>query len=221
MKCPHCLDSIHDKPRLIDLGKDVDGEWAIISQTCPSCKKFIFNLCSGKIGVNLSRERTFHKINSHLLVRPKTSSRPPVPTEVTDEFSSDYKEACLVITDSPKASSALSRRALQHILREKAGVKPSNLAAEIQEVIDSNQLPSYLAESIDAVRNIGNFAAHPIKSNNIGEIVDVEPGEAEWNLDVIESLFDFYFVQPEIIKKKRAALDAKLAGAGKPAMKKP
>jgi hypothetical protein len=47
----------------------------------------------------------------------------------------------------------------------------------------------------------------------------VEPGEAEWNLDVLEALFDFYFVQPELLKKKRAALDAKLAEAGKPKMK--
>jgi hypothetical protein len=80
-------------------------------------------------------------------------------------------------------------------------------------------LPSYLAESIDAVRNIGNFAAHSMKSQHSGEILDVEPGEAEWNLEVLESLFDFYFVQPAILKAKRAALDAKLGEAGKPPMK--
>jgi hypothetical protein len=152
-------------------------------------------------------------------VYPKTASRPPVPTDVPEEFSVDYVEACLVIADSPKASAALSRRSLQHILREKAGVKKSNLASEIQEVIDGNQLPSFLAESIDAVRNIGNFAAHPIKCQSIGEIVEVEPGEAIWNLDVIESLFDFYFVQPEVIKKKRKVLNIKLKDAGKPEMK--
>ncbi len=39
---------------------------------------------------------------------------------------------------------------------------------------------------IDAVRVIGNFAAHPIKSKSTGEIVDVEPGEAEWNLNTLE-----------------------------------
>jgi hypothetical protein len=33
---------------------------------------------------------------------------------------------------------------------------------------------------LDAIRTIGNFAAHPIKSTSSGEIVDVEPGEAEW-----------------------------------------
>ena len=150
---------------------------------------------------------------------PKAPSRVPIPKEVPIEFSGDYTEACLVLQDSPKASAALSRRCLQHILREKAGVKKSDLADEIQQVIDGGKLPSHLTESLDAIRNIGNFAAHPIKSKSSGEVVDVEAGEADWNLDVLEALFDFFFVQPELIKKKRAALNQKLGDAGKPPMK--
>ncbi len=99
------------------------------------------------------------------------------------------------------------------------GVVKGNLADEIEQVISSGKLPSHLAESLDAIRHIGNFAAHPIKSTSSGEIVPVEPGEAEWTLDVIEALFDFLFVQPEKIKKKRAALNQKLKDAGKPPMK--
>jgi len=154
-----------------------------------------------------------------ILVYPKAYSRIPVAPEVTAAFAIDYKEACLVLADSSKASAALSRRCLQHILREKAGITQSNLANEIQQALDSNKLPSYLMESLDAVRNIGNFAAHSIKSTSTVEVVDVEPGEAEWNLDVIEALFDFYFVQPEAIKKKRANLNKKLGDAGKPQLK--
>jgi hypothetical protein len=66
---------------------------------------------------------------------------------------------------------------------------------------------------------IGNFAAHPLKSTNTGAIVEVERGEAEWLLDVLESLFDFYFVRPAQLAAKRAALDQKLGEAGKPPMK--
>ncbi len=108
---------------------------------------------------------------------------------------------------------------MQHILRDKLKIKKSDLAKEIQEVIDNALLPADLLESIDAIRNIGNFAAHPIKSQSSGEIVDVEPGEAEWNLDVLEMLFDYLFVRPEIVKKKKLALNAKLSDAGKPNMK--
>ncbi len=79
--------------------------------------------------------------------------------------------------------------------------------------------PSHISEIVDAVRNVGNFAAHPIKSKQTGEIIEVEPGEAELNLDVIEALFDFYFVTPALIAKKKADLNKKLQDAGKPPMK--
>jgi hypothetical protein len=155
------------------------------------------------------------------MVHPKNIARAPVPAEVPTEFAGDYSEACLVVPDSEKASAALSRRCLQNLLREKAGLKKGDLANEIQAVLDSKQLPSHLADDLDAVRNIGNFAAHPLKATNTSEIVDVEAQEAEWLLNVLEGLFDFYFVQPARAKAKRDALNAKLQSIGKPPMKQP
>lgn len=73
-----------------------------------------------------------------------------------------------------------------------AKVNPDDLSKEIQQLLDSKKLPSYLAEEIDAVRNIGNFAAHPVKDKSTGEIAEVKEGEADWNLNVLEGLFDFY-----------------------------
>jgi hypothetical protein len=93
------------------------------------------------------------------------------------------------------------------------------LIDEIKQVVDSNKLPTTVSESLDAVRAIGNFAAHPIKSKVTGEIVDVEPEEAEWNLDVLESLFDFYYVLPAKAKAKKDALNKKLQDAAKPLVK--
>jgi hypothetical protein len=108
---------------------------------------------------------------------------------------------------------------LQALLRDKAGTIKKDLADQITEVIAKSHLPTHIQEGLDAVRNIGNFAAHPIKSESTGEIVEVEPGEAEWNLDVLESLFDFYFVQPALTAKRRAALNTKLKDANKPPLK--
>lgn len=105
------------------------------------------------------------------------------------------------------------------MLRDEAKVKHQDLFNEIQELLDRGTLPSHIADSVDAVRNIGNFAAHPIKSQSSGEIVPVEPGEAEWNLDVLESLFDFYFVSPARTKARKDALNKKLSDAGKPPLK--
>jgi len=208
MKCPHCLVEIHPEKHDGHIGQDADGQWFFETLLCPNpnCKRLIiFLLNQGK----------------SILVRPRGVSRAPVPPEVPKEIAEDYTEACLVLADSPKASAALGRRCLQHLLREKAAVKQGDLADEIQQVIDSRQLPSHLSEAIDAVRNTGNFAAHPVKSKSTGGVVPVEPGEAEWNLDVLESLFDFYFVQPESLKQKRESLNKKLQDAGKPPMKGP
>lgn len=219
MKCPHCTVEFHDEERLIYIGRDIDSAWGIVSHTCPKCERLILTLAKGEVKQDSNFRRIFSNPTDQVFIRPKTSNRPPVPSQVPKEFVEDYQEACLVLADSPKASAALSRRCLQYILQEKAGVAHRDLARQIQEVIDSNALPSYIAESIDAIRNIGNFAAHPIKSKSTGEIVPVEPGEAEWSLDVIEMLYDFYFVQPTIIQQKRDALNQTLVDAGKPLMK--
>ena len=80
-------------------------------------------------------------------------------------------------------------------------------------------MPTHIAEDLDAIRNIGNFAAHPQKSVNTGVIMPVEPNEAEWNLDVLEMLFDFYYVQPAKSAARRNALNEKLREAGKKPMK--
>ena len=68
-------------------------------------------------------------------------------------------------------------------------------------------------------RNIGNLAAHPTKNKGTGEIIDVEPGEADWQLDTLEGLFDFYFVQPALLQARKDALNDKLQKAGKPPLK--
>jgi len=154
-----------------------------------------------------------------IMVWPKGISRTSVPPEVPPDIVEDYKEACVVLADSPKASAALSRRCLQILLRTAAGVKPGDLSGEIQQVLDSKTLPTSVAENVDAIRNIGNFAAHPNKSTSTGEVLPVEPEEAEWNLEVLESLFDVYFVQPARAKAKRDALNKKLQDAGKPPLK--
>lgn len=219
MKCPHCQTEFHDKVQTLELGSDCDGFWFLDAQSCPSCGRYIFQLQS-KARLFTPGVGTYHGAEiGRYFVRPRVASRPMPPNDVPIEFSQDYVEASLVLSDSPKASAALSRRCLQHILREKAGVKHSDLAKEIDQVISSAQLPSHLVEAIDAIRNIGNFAAHPIKSTSTGEILPVEPGEAEWTLDVLDGLFDFYFVQPAILKQKKDSLNAKLASANKPPIK--
>ncbi len=215
MKCPHCMVAFHDRTRYVYLDNDIEGTWGIGMETCPACNRLILYL----IDATWTSTASAVDIKKARLIRPKGTTRPPCPGEVPPAIAEDYIEACLVLPDSPKASAALSRRCLQNILREKAKVTHGSLADEIQEVLDAKTLPPYIAEVVDLVRTIGNFAAHPIKSTKSGEIIPVEPGEAECNLDVIEALFDFYFVQPVLLQKKRDAINQKLTDAGKKPIK--
>jgi Domain of unknown function (DUF4145) len=198
MKCPHCLVDYHYSCGRGQIGQFTD--WIMESSRCPSCMKPIIFVEHG------GRKR---------LVEPKGVARAPLPKEVPPKYAEDYKESCLVLADSRKASAALSRRCLQNILREVGGVKHGDLYDEIEETIQSKSVPTHISDALHAVRTIGNFAAHPIKSKSTGEIVEVESGEAEWNLEVLESLFDFYFVQPARFAEKKAALNKKLQEAGK------
>jgi hypothetical protein len=216
MKCPHCRVAFHDTPSDRYLGEDSDGHWGISVVVCAACGKAIFTLQrSSRVGVGIGGEVFLGPVEHEVMVYPRGTGRPPLPAEVPPEVAEDYTEACLVLTDSPKASAALSRRCLQNLLRTAGEVKPGDLAGEIAQVLGRGNLPSLLAQSIDAVRHIGNFSAHPLKSTSTGEVLPVEPQEAEWNLEVLEALFDFYYVQPAILEAKRDSLNVKLAEAGK------
>jgi hypothetical protein len=175
---------------------------------CPNCGKSTINLSTTLKSTNVKRYQQLY---------PLASARPPVPVEVPAKIAKMYDEAGLILPLSEEASAALSRRCLQAVLVDAGKATEKDLAPQIDEVLP--KLPSYLQTQVDAIRNIGNFGSHPNKSKVSGEIIEVERGEAEWNLDVLDALFDFYYVQPAKIMVKRQALDKKLSEIGKPAMK--
>ena len=221
MICPHCQTAIHEGPNLRELvGNRRVGpnyiDWVSCQQVCPECNNDIIWIVQRTMTVEQPL-KVVHE-DKHL-VWPRKIIKSPAKPQVPRKYADDYTEACLILQDSPKASAAIARRCLQNLLRDEIKVKPSSLDKDIQEIIDAKLLPSYLSENIDAIRTIGNFSAHPIKSQTTGEIVEVEENEAEWSLNVLESLFDFVFVQPELLAKKREGINKKLGEAGKPPMK--
>lgn len=228
MKYPHCNTTFADAfadsliaqhPQVTSRTSQVLAPpvgWTASSQRCPECHNFIIYLRRHRTPGPTPQTSVFTwSVDLQFLAYPRSGSR-PIPPEVPSPYRDDFSEACKALTDSPKASAALSRRCLQAVLRDKAGTKKKDLADQIDEVIQSGRVPPHIQGELDAVRAIGNFAAHATKSTATGEIIDVEPGEAEWNLDVLESLFEFYFVQPGLTASRKAALNVKLKAAGKP-----
>jgi Domain of unknown function (DUF4145) len=208
MKCSHCRVDFHDDwnvqfvrwPDDKSNATDPDGKWTLRTTKCPACTRLTIVLRVGSEG-------SPHDIQAW----PKTMSRPPLPVDVTIGYRKDYEQAARVLTDSPEASAALSRRCLQRLLREKAEVKPGKLHKEIQAAVDSGRLPTYVTDTLlHAIRHFGNFGAHAETDVNTNEIIEVEPGEAEWCLDILDTLFDFYFVQPAKTAARLKQLEEKL-----------
>jgi len=119
-----------------------------------------------------------------------------------------YLEASQVNNISPRASATLCRYLLQMILHEELKIKKKNLVEEIAELENIQSIPSTLITMLQVFRKIANFGAHPKKSTNSSEIVEIEQGEAEVMLELIEELFDFIFIKPkqqdEFLKKIEA-----------------
>jgi hypothetical protein len=221
MQCGMCGIAFHDNAGGAQVARDVDGIWEIESYICPSCNRANIFLVGYAIA-NKAGTKEILKIReiARIMARPlRKSLRPVAHPDVPAKFSCDYNEACEVLPVSAKSSAALSRRCLQHLLRDHVNTKKKDLADQIDEVLRSNVLPSHLAELLDAIRVVGNFAAHPLKNSSTGEIVEVEVGEAEVILDTLVGLFDFFFVAPRRTADWKAALNEKLVAAGKPPVK--
>jgi hypothetical protein len=216
MKCPHCNTGINveyeESETWEEEGQTGNG-YQVAWAHCPNCWELIVMLQRGKY-----KDGHLRGVTTEEILFPKFMTRYVEP-EVPEAYRQDFLEAASIMMISPKASAAVSRRLLQLVLREQFKIQHASLAHEIDAFLKLKDIPAYLAGAVDAVRNVGNFAAHPLKDTNTGEVVEVESGEAEWLLDVIEALFDFAFVQPKRLSQRKAALNKKLQSMGKPPMK--
>ena len=197
-QCPGCgLDFITDQDKDSSMEQDPSGMWwAVLWDFCPGCGETAVWVVSGTESDSMDPDEQPPTDFEFRVVLPRIVAGRPVPSEVPLEFSVDYREACLILADSPKASAALSRRCLQTILREKTEVPHKDLYGEVRWVIENAGLPSLLVEVLDIPREIGNVGTHPMKNLETGMIADVERWEAEWCLEIIEALYEHYFVAP-------------------------
>jgi len=204
MNCPHCGKAFHDNWTSLGLGS---AQWVAHVTFCPACKCPTLELSDG---------------HERFRVYPTNTFRKPTPNEVPPHIKEDYEEACRVLPISPKASAALSRRCLQVILREQGYAQRDlvdQITALLGETDPKKSIPSVLRETVDAIRNFGNFSAHPITDQTTLQVIPVEPEEAEWCLEILDEMFDHYYVKPALAAVRKAALDVRLAAAGKPPSK--
>jgi hypothetical protein len=187
---------------------------------CPECSQLIVLLRHGTYWQQGLGEEAMRELypTKEQVIYPKRRSKLLSP-DVPQRHKNDFSEAFACLDVSPKASAAVSRRILQDVLENHYAIKKASLEKEIDEFIARPDIPPFLSQQVDAVRKIGNFAAHPLKSTRTSEVLEVEEGEAEWLIATLETLFDVAFIQPERLKRLKTQLNAKLNEAGKPPMK--
>jgi hypothetical protein len=205
MQCPHCAEHFHDQWSGREVTTDEFAKWKARWTQCSACGKAVIKLAAYGLGP------ASEEIGSYV-VFPKGAVR-PVSDEVPEPYSRDFKESCAVLSDSTNASAAISRRCLQSLLVNEGGAKKGKLADQIDEVVESKQLRPRLAENLHYVRQVGNLGAHERKNANTGEVLDATREEAEWLIEVLEGLFEHYFIEPAREQKRRAEFDARIAAA--------
>lgn len=134
------------------------------------------------------------------------SAAKPQPQYIPAPLREDYIEACRIVHLSPKAAATLARRCLQGMIRDFCGIKKGRLIDEIHELmklVNDDQAPKNVSDdsvrAIDSVRTIGNIGAHMEK--DINTIIEVDQDEAQILIELIETLFDEWYIERE---KRRA-----------------
>ncbi|WP_234842993.1 DUF4145 domain-containing protein [Sinorhizobium meliloti] len=145
-------------------------------------------------------------------LRPDSISRVQ-PDFIPIPLREDYYEACLIRDKSPKASAALARRCLQGMIRDFCGISKNRLIDEIKELktlVEAGKAPKGVEpetlDAIDAIRNIGNIGAH--MERDIDVIVEVDPGEAQALIELIEMLFEEWYIARHKREQRLASVRA-------------
>ena len=149
-------------------------------------------------------------------VHPRTGRFQRQFPNTPEKYQRHYAAACRTIEASPEAAAAMARRCLEELLMDQGYTQyriVSKIKALLGEPDNRKVLPIAVRKCVDHIRTYGNFSAHSLTNKKTLQIVDVEPDEAEWCIQIIESLFEHYFERNAEIDARIAASNAKLKSA--------
>jgi hypothetical protein len=101
------------------------------------------------------------------------------------------------------------------MIRDFCGIARSRLLDEISELrkqLDESRVTHESVDAIDAVRSVGNIGAHMERDVNL--IVEIDPGEAQMLIELIEMLFEEWYVERD--KRTRRLAEITALSAQKP-----
>ena len=133
---------------------------------------------------------------------------------IPEPFRTDYAEAAVILSLSPRMSAVLSRRILADLLEKYAALTQFSLTARIDKFAADADHPRQLRENLHHFREIADFGAHTQKDDQ-SAVIDVGTRDAEWMLDLLDRLFEHFIVTPAQDRKMREAMDDRIEDAGR------
>jgi len=221
--CPYCnhaqtvisnkYDGTADHIYVLDLAEgSVSVAKHAIGCSNPECRKLSLEIAVCRDKQNGSRYAVqIGQPIASVQVLPRGGRVKNQPGFIPKPLRDDYEEACLIRDLSPKAAATLVRRCLQGMIRDFCGISRGTLNEEIKALraaIDDGKAPEGVdhasVDAIDAIRSIGNIGAH--MERDINMIIEVDPDEAQLLIELVESLFDQWYVAREQKLARFAAL---------------
>src|SRR5512143_1745756 len=204
--CPFCNrdQTVTEKDRqtaFADLTIDnADGPRRLVIKfmVCPNpaCRKFSLSASLHGLKLTAGRSYTGQHQKAWDLVPPSRARSFPVA--IAENVLEDYHEACLTLELSPKVSAALSRRCLSEMLRDFWQVQPGRLIDEFRQIKGAADPLTW--DAIESVRNKGMIGAR--FESESAEIFDIESGEADLLIGLIETLMEDWYVGREERRKR-------------------
>jgi hypothetical protein len=163
----------------------------------PQCRRISLSMrVFGFVGDNNSlRQRNYLTLQ----VLPRSTGKPQ-PEYIPLALREDYEQACAIRDLSPKAAATLVRRCLQGMIRDFCEITDKRTLNDeiraLKALVNDGRAPSGVTEetisAIDHVRSIGNIGAHMEKDINL--IVDIDANEAQVLIELVEMLFEDWYV---------------------------
>lgn len=167
-----------DKPHFVDESYANSNKFIIELLRCPTCQNVSF--------VAFGQDNL---VGLKIPLYPSSLAK-QFPEYIPKAILEDYEEAYAIVNLSPKASATLSRRCLQGMIRDFWNISEKRLVDEIDKL--QPLIPASQWNAIDSLRKIGNIGAH--MKADINTIIDVDIGEAEKLLKLIELLIDKWYI---------------------------
>lgn len=134
------------------------------------------------------------------------------PTDLEEEIRKSYDEARMILSLSPAAAAVLARRCLQHVIRKRLQIKKGTLFAEIADAMKREELSKPTRDSLQHIRQIGNWGAHP-SQDEAGTLIEVTDEEAKYTIEALEMVFDDLYVTTARAKAMKARIEDRKTNA--------